>query len=363
MGDRRRVRTSPPLQRILIVRLGSLGDIIHTLPAAAALREAWPEARLDWVVDARQREILELVPILDRRIVLRGRSPRDWLAAAVALRRGRYDVAIDFQGLLKSALLARASGARRVVGFPLRHLRERSARVFYSRTFRPGPGHVIEKNLALVRGLGRREPGNWRTGELGKWFPLRVPGETREDLHWHRLGFGADEPYALLNPGAAWPNKRWPPDRFAGLAARLRSRQALRSVVMWGPGEESLARAVAEASDGAAAIAPRTNMADLVRLARGAAVLVSGDTGPLHVAAAVGTPIVGIYGPTDPARNGPWQARDQTLSRVAECQCVHRRRCRARVWCLEDAGIEDVYALVERRLAAVPADGGASGPP
>src|SRR5205085_6833247 len=128
----------------------------------------------------------------------------------------------------------------------------------------------------------------------------------------------------LLNPGAGWPNKMWPPDRFGRLARELRARLRLTPIVLWGPGEEALARTVVDASDGAALLSPKTRVADLVALARGAAVMVSGDTGPTHLGAAVGTPLVGIYGPTMPEHNGPWRKEDETVSRASICACQLR---------------------------------------
>jgi ADP-heptose:LPS heptosyltransferase len=160
--------------------------------------------------------------------------------------------------------------------------------------------------------------------------------------------------YALLNPGAAWPNKRWPPDRLAQVAASLAERHRLRSVVLWGSGERELAEEVVTRSAGAAVLTPRTSIADIVALARGARVMVSGDTGPTHIAAAVGTPIVGIYGPTRPERNGPWRPDDVTVSRAAVCECHHLRRCRRQTMCLMDIEVGEVLDAIERRLAAGP---------
>src|SRR5262249_29359052 len=134
--------------------------------------------------------------------------------------------------------------------------------------------------------------------------------------------------YALLNPGAAWPNKQWPPARFGSIAAALHDRHGLRSVVLWGPGEIALAREVVAAASGAALLAEPSSIADLVALARGATVMVSGDTGPTHIASAVGTPVVGLYGPTRPARNGPLDAQDVSVSRHEICRCHHLRRCK-----------------------------------
>ena len=160
--------------------------------------------------------------------------------------------------------------------------------------------------------------------------------------------------FALLNPGAAWPNKRWPPSRLAEVAIVLRERHGLTSVVLWGPGEEALAQEVVEAANGAAVLSPPTTIRDLVALTRGAALMVSGDTGPTHIAAAVGTPIVGIYGPTRPARNGPLSPHDVTVSRDAVCACHHLRQCTRDRMCLLDIEVAEVVDAVERRLAAEP---------
>ena len=353
------------MNRILIVRLGALGDVVHAIPVAAALRRAFPAARIDWLVGAKHREILDLVPVIDRRLVINDRlSPdseraapdggRSLLAAIGELRRSRYDVAIDLQGLIKSAVLARASGAPRVVGFSSRYARERAARLFYTETHDPGRGglyhpretrHVVDINLGLLAVLGITAPA--------REFPIE---STDSDVA-RRAGEQTGGSYALLNPGAAWPNKRWPPERLAAIAIELRARHGLMSVVLWGPGEEELAAAVAAGAGGAAVVSPKTNIADLVALARGAALMVSGDTGPTHIAAAVGTPLVGIYGPTRPARNGPMSPLDVTVSRDRICQCHHLRRCTRDRMCLLDIEVAEVLAAVERRLSAETARG------
>ena len=209
--------------RILIVRLGALGDVVHAIPVAAALRRAFPAARLDWLVSARHRAVLDLVPVIDRRLVLEAgaRQARTLLAAVGELRRSRYDVAIDLQGLLKSALLARGSGASRVIGFAASYLRERLARPFYTDVYDPGCGgiydpretrHVVEINLGLLQPLG--------VSHTAPEFPI-----DREDSAAARMVVDqSDGRYVLLNPGAQWPNKRWPPSRFGLLAATLRER-------------------------------------------------------------------------------------------------------------------------------------------
>ena len=263
-------------------------------------------------------------------------------------RRG-YDVAIDLQGLIKSAIIARLSGASKVVGFNGKYAREPLARVFYTDVHDPGGDgmyaaaetrHVVDINLGMLRAIGIN-PGPPE-------FPLEKVASPVADSMTEAAGGR----FALLNPGAAWPNKRWPAPRLGALAIALRQRRNLKSVVLWGPGEFDLAEDVVATAAGAAILSPQTSVADVVALARGASVMVSGDTGPTHIAAAVGTPIVGIYGPTRPERNGPWVPDDETVSRASICQCHHFRQCKVEKMCLLDIEVEEVLAAVERRLTA-----------
>jgi len=331
--------------RLLVVRLGSLGDLIHTLPAVAALRRAMPDATIDWLVDAAHRELLGLVPVLSSIVTLERPSAGGWLEARRALVPRRYDVALDFQGLLKSALLARLSGARRVMGFDRAALREPAARFFYSERVATSPGaHVVRKNLELAVAAGGTD------GPLT--FPLaEVTSGALEELRRQGL-----DRFAILNCGAAWPNKRWPAERFGALAAWLRRTHGLPSVALWGPGERNLADEVVATSQGAATVAPETGLRDLVALSRAASLMVSGDTGPTHIAAAVGTPVVALFGPTDPARNGPWDAADRTIARYDHCECHYERQCRRdrTDWCLGSITEADVQAAVTTRLEARP---------
>ena len=360
--------------RVLLVRLGAMGDIVHALPVAAALRQRFPFARIDWVVDARYAALLDLVPAIDGRIVVaaRGQAPAGpgaasgsldgvantgpgdharrtfpsglgWLRLVRALRRERYEVALDLQGLVKSAVLARASGARRVIGFGRPWLREPLAARFYTeRTAVARGGHVVDKNLALLSALG--------IGTAARVFPLAA-GDMRPVEEMRRLHPEAARGFVLLNPGAAWPNKRWPPERFGALAAIVRRRHGLPSAVLWGPGEEELAALVVDESGGAAFAAPATRLPGLLGLARSARLIVSGDTGPLHLAAAAGTPAVAVFGPTNPERNGPWHPADLTVSRYDTCDCHYRRQCRRGRPCIAEIEVDEVARAVDLRLA------------
>jgi lipopolysaccharide heptosyltransferase I len=331
------------MTRLLVVRLGSLGDLIHTLPAVAAIRAAHPGLEIDWLVDRVHADLLALVPGLSRVVTLGERSAKGWLAARRELRARSYDVALDFQGLIKSAILARLSGARRVVGFDRASLREPAAAFCYSDTVAAAEsGHVIHKNLRLAAAMGAR------ADRLE--FPIRhVDSPVLQALRDRGL-----TAFAVMNPGAAWPNKCWPPPMFGEVAGHLADRHGLPSLVLWGPGEQSRADAVAAAAGGSAVVAPPTTLVDLVAIMRGASIVVSGDTGPLHIAAAAGAPVVAIFGPTDPARNGPWAPADVSLSRYDRCACHYERQCRRDEagWCLGTIAVSDVKDAIDRRLAA-----------
>ena len=328
-------------QSFLIVRLGALGDIVHAIPVVAALRDAFPGARIGWLVHPRFVPLLELVEGIDQVHPLERRTG----ARAIRdVRRAQYDVCLDLQGLLKSAAVARFSGARRVIGFSRPLLRESAAVLAYTETGGTDGGHFIDKNLSLLSVLG--------ITATRPRFPLRVPATPVVPCTRQILGIGADAPFAVINPGAAWPNKRWPAEKFGEVASHLRSRLGLPSAVLWGPDEASLAAAVARASGDAARMAPQTTMVEMLALAKAASVMVSGDTGPLHLAAAAGTPVVGLYGPTPPGRNGPWDTSDIVVSAHDACACVFKRECSADRWCLEQVTVDAVAEAVVRRLEA-----------
>jgi len=347
--------------KILIVRLSALGDIVHALPVLAAIKKAMPDAEVDWLVEENYASILSIASGLRRRIIVRAKrsfATSDAISfggllgyrnAASYLWNQDYDVALDLQGLIKSAIWARISFADRIVGFDAANLREPQAAFLYSETVTPagrqasgpaGQQHVIHKNLSILGAL--------QIKSSAVEMPLApVAGdETRAAID----AAGGRRGYIVLNPGAAWPNKRWPPDRFGALAAALRDRTGLRSLITWGPSERELANAIVSASAGAATPAPATSVSDLGVLMRDAALVVSGDTGPLHIAAAMGTPLVGLYGPTWPERNGPWDPADVVISRANVCVCHHKRQCLRGAPCINEITLEEVVTASVNRL-------------
>lgn len=326
--------------KVLIVRLSAMGDIVHTAPVAVALRRARPDARIDWLVDRRYRAALDLIPVADTIVAIDPSGPwRSTVGAVRGLRAEGYDVVLDAQGLLKSAVVARLAGGARTIGFARPWLREPAAGRFYTESVdATGAVHVARRNLCLLRALG--------IDDDRIEMPAPVTASTVAEELTARVG----PRFGLLSAGAGWPNKQWPPDRLGRVAQAIFARHGLPWVAAWGPGERPLAERVADAASGAVVVAPETTVGDLMALARRAAVVLAGDTGPIHLAAAAGTPVVGIYGPTDPARNGPWSPSDITISRFGECRCHYQRRCTSGAWCLDSVTVDEVVAAVERRL-------------
>ncbi len=330
--------------RALLVRTSSIGDVVHTLPALAALhRHGWEAG---WLVEPPSRVLLEENPLLAQVVSAPSRRAFSWsraLAAVRELRSRHYDAALDFQGLWKSAAWARLSGARRVVGWEGGARREpSSALLLGERVPRADGGHVIDKNLALLRPLGIEAVGL-------REFPLPLSAEAvaRVDAALR----GAAEDLVVLNPGGGWASKLWPAERFGALAARLRS-AGLRPLVSFGPGEEGLADRVVAASSGAAERSFPTTLLDYVELARRARLVVAADTGPLHLACAVGTPVVALFGPTDPARNGPFDPGDVVVRRRPACAPCYSRTCLRHAGVMDEVSVEEVLVAAERRLAA-----------
>jgi heptosyltransferase-1 len=333
--------------RALIVRLSSIGDVVHTLPALAALRQHGWEA--GWVVEPASRVLVEGNPAVAQAIVIPAANAfrgGEAMAAVRALRRRRYDVALDFQGLWKSAAWARLAGPRRVFGFAGRWRREPRSSMLIGQQVElpPGRDHVIDKNLALLGPLGIEATGL-------REFPLPSPANAvaRVDVGLNEL-VGGDE-FAILNPAGGWESKLWPPERFGEVAKGLR-RRGLRSIVTWGPREEALAERVAASSDGAAVSSFPTSLLDFAELARRTRLVIAADTGPLHLACAVGAPVVALFGPTDPARNGPFAAADEVVRRTPPCAPCYRRGCTRHLGIMAEIPAAEVLAAAERRLAS-----------
>ena len=346
--------------RILIVKLSSIGDVVHTLPALAAIRRAMPQAEISWVVERRSSEILKDNPLLNRLIEVDTKALRRGLMSGETLRAPRqqlrrlrasaFDVALDFQGLLKSASIARLSGARRVFGYSREGLREpASAFLLSKRVAVPKRTHVIYKALELVHGaLGIETPTN--PAELE--FPIHIDSEARALAEASADAIGGE--FAILNPGGGWPTKLWSPERFGGLADALWTGFGLRSFISYGPGEEALAQKVVQSSTSGHAHAVSLPLKSFFALAGLSKVYIGGDTGPTHIAIAAGAPIVGLFGPTEWWRNGSPRPADICVERIdIDCRVdCHRRSCSK--WICMDIEVERVVRAAEARILGQP---------
>jgi len=342
--------------RILIVKLGSIGDIVHTLPALAAMRRALPDSEISWVVERRSSEILKDNPVLDRLIEVDTKALRRGLMSGETLRAPRqqlrllrasaFDLALDFQGLLKSSLAARLSRANRVYGFARDALREPASRFLVHQTVSiPSGLHVIRKNLTLVKSaVDIPVPGDPSEFE----FPIAV--SPAHELEADEAARGTDGRYAILNPGGGWPTKLWSADKFGVLADQLWNRYGLHSLLTYGPGEAGLAEQVGSASTSGKARAVCLSLKGFFALAKGAQIYVGGDTGPTHLAIAARAPVVGLFGPTEWWRNGSPYPEDVCVERTdIDCRIdCHRRACSK--WICMDIDVERVLHAVTDRL-------------
>lgn len=308
-------------ESLLVVRLGAMGDVIHTLHAGSALRDALPNTRIGWIIEERWAELLcakdasrsgprsPCRPIVDfvhtvdtkrwRKSLLSRETQRQISAALEEVRQQKYDIAVDFQGALKSAVIARCARAGDIYG--MKRPRETAARMFYKHQISTNGPHVIEHYHSLAEAVGGRP--------LTSVYVTLPQDSVAEKAFEDRLKNARN--IVLINPGAGWAAKEWPPERY-GLVAATLAKAAFTPLINYGPGEEQLAEAVRSSSAGAAQLIS-CSIGELIALTRRARLVIGGDTGPLHLAAALKIPVVAIFGPTDPARNGPYGTKSIVL--------------------------------------------------
>jgi heptosyltransferase-1 len=309
--------------RILILRTSALGDVVHALPALTALRRHLPDAAIGWAVEEDYAPLLEGHPALDDLLIVRLRrgGARAFSAAAGALRRFAPDVALDLMGNHKAGALARLSGARRAIGLGRRWRREPSSAAWLTETVAPRGPHAVDHALGPLTALDL-PAGALADGDFGAEGLLA--GEP-EALAPALAAAGLGGPFALLHPGAGWGNKVYPPARWGEVARRLERAAGLPTAVAVAPGEEALGEAVAAAGGGAARTVAAPDLPTLAALLRRARLALGGDTGPIHLAHALGTPVLCLLGPTDPERNGPYRAPGNSLWRRLPCSFCYKR--------------------------------------
>ena len=283
--------------RFLVVRLSSLGDVVHTFPAVAALRETFPQAEISWLTHPRWNLLVESSGIPSRLLAGDTKSLSGLFETVSRIRVEHFDAAIDYQGLWKSASLPFLGGVKTRIGFSSETVREFGVPALYNKPVKTTAVHIVAQNGELSLAAGARK-------SIGN-VTLRVPEQFEESnrARWKQVGL---QRYIVLSPGGGWRSKSWPAERYGALCSKIYELSGIRCVINYGPHEESLAGIVQQSSGRALPLLFNEDLGSLMALLQNAALLVGGDTGPLHLAAALNTSVVAIFGPTDPLRNGPF---------------------------------------------------------
>jgi lipopolysaccharide heptosyltransferase I len=338
-------------RNILIVRMGALGDILHALPAQQQLSHQLPKTSIHWLSETAYVPLLQTVPGISRIWTANTKKwrrqpfqPGEMVRLFRDLRRQHFDLALDFQGLLKSAVLARISGASRILGFAPERFKEKGIQWFYTNS-QAGEGdltrHIIETNLDLIRELVP-------VSKAHPVVPFLIP-EADQTYVERKLRENEIANPVLINPGAGWVTKLWPARNYARLAREIQSQLGAPVVVTYGPGEEHLVERIQSELAPERLAAFPTSIVQLASLCQSSRLMIAGDSGPLHLAVAAGTPTVAILGPTSPGRNGPFNPADEVVKRDLPCSDSYKRVCSEFV-CM-DIPVERVLEAVKKRLA------------
>jgi ADP-heptose:LPS heptosyltransferase len=341
-------------RRFLVVRLGSLGDIVHTFPAVAALRESFRAAEIIWLTHARYRQLVQTSGLASKIWTTETRAISSLMKTIREIRAASLDTAIDYQGLWKSASLPFLSGVKRRIGFSSESVREFAVPLLYTDRVHATSAHVADQNGELSKRAGAQNAvANFRLH-----LPPLEPKELSKYFPSDRM-----KPYIVLSPGGGWRSKCWPPERFGELCKKIFQSLSLRCLINYGPGEEGLATKIRAASGDADPVLFNGELGPLMSLLRSAVCVVGGDTGPLHLGVALGTPVVALFGPTDPARNGPYRHtscsptapqspdRQDIVLRGPNVITTHSRQDRTHPSMLE-IQVETVFEAVRRVVEA-----------
>ncbi|NWF52023.1 MAG: lipopolysaccharide heptosyltransferase II [Nitrospirae bacterium] len=332
-------------RKILIVKPSSLGDIVHSLPFLNCIKERYPKAEVHWVVANGLEDLLIGNPMVQKIWVINKdiwkklsqitRSIREIRVLLRELRRERYDIVIDLQGLLRSGIITRATGSRVRIGF--KEAREGS-RFFYTLKIAGGKNiHAVDRYLRVAASLG------CDIKEVCFPFPLSFTAEVRTP------DSQLNEDYAVVAPGARWKTKRWSSKKFGELASHL----PIKTVVIGGRGEKGTANEVVEYSKGMSlSLAGKTDLKGLIEIIKGARFMISNDSGPMHIAAALGIPVFAIFGPTDPARTGPYGEGHTIIRKDIPCSPCFKKKCNE-MKCMKDISVEKVYGIIKKELDSI----------
>ena len=343
------------MDNLIILRRTAFGDIIHTLPVVTHIKRHFPQAHITWMSEVGYAPLLRTVEGIDEvievgfRSMMRSKRLREYWRTLRELSRRSFDALLDLQGTTKSWLLIARTKAARKIGFNRADAREPFVTRFYTEQAPSSPEglHVIRKNLALLAAIGIE-------AEEIEFPRFRIAAEVEEGIARRLEPHGLAEGFVAVNPFAAWSTKRWPAEHVAALCRILWRELKLRSVILHGPGEMEAASEIASQAGEAAVPAPKTDLLQLVALLKRASAYVGGDTGPTQLAAALGVPLVAIFGPTDPQRNGPVNPADSVIRADLGCEKCKRGRCdvSGKEWgeCMRRITPQMVYESLRLRL-------------
>jgi lipopolysaccharide heptosyltransferase I len=327
--------------RFLVVRLGSLGDIVHTFPAVAGLRQSFPRSEIYWLTHPRWVNLVASSGLASEIWPVDSRDLANVRQTIANIRAQKWDAAIDYQGLWKSALLPFLAGVTKRIGFSSETIRELGVPVLYTDRVHAHARHIADQNGEL----------SLRAGAQTAVGPVKLTlNETDRQRVSSDLTAAGVTNYVVLSPGGGWRSKCWPPERFGELCQNIRDDLNLRCVINYGPGEESLAATVKSASGNADPFLYNRELGQLMALLQGAQCIVGGDTGPLHLAIALGTKAVAIFGPTNPARNGPYPPQHFVL-RDPAASTTHKRETETNPFLLK-ISVAQVFDAVKLQLEA-----------
>lgn len=341
---------------ILIVKLSAIGDVIHTLPSLAALRRRYPEAHITWAIEEFSSDLLMDHPDLDHVLVSRRKSwirdlrrgrisdaLKEMKAFVSELRTRHYDLVIDFHGLFKSAIIVLLSGGERRLGYD--SLQELSGLFYNEKIHEDMRKHAVDRYLDFARHLGAHADKPEFIVATGQ------ENESRVRALLESGGIGPNDVFVAISPQALWETKLWSDQKFAQLGERIM--QELNVPVVFTGGDVCATEGIQSfLALPAVDLAGRTTLRDLACLYRRASLLVTTDSGPMHMAAAMGTPVVALFGPTDPARTGPYGTDHKVIRRELYCSPCFFRMCDTKL-CMREIAVEDVFQAVRKKLGEI----------
>ena len=341
-------------KNILIIKLSSLGDVIHALPALRTLRQLHPKAHIAWIVEEKCKDLLYNNPDLDELIVVRIRHwRRHWnlqswkeFKASLKLIRGRFDLVIDMQGLIKTGVIAFLTQAPRVIGFDKQDCRE-WPNAWFSHEKIPFMGkkvHVVDRYLAMIQALGAET--------VSRDFPLMVPeaAEAHIDAYWKANPELATKPIVAIHHGVGFPTKRWPMERFAQLGDHITKQLGFNVMLTWGPGEEEAVKKLSGQMKEKHWVSPKNTLHESIAMLKRMSLCIGCDTGPMHLSAAQGVPTVSLFGPTNPVYSRPHGSNHEVVVKLQPCSFCHKHSCPTQIECMTAITVEDVFSAVQKSV-------------